>query len=111
MQAFYTDRFVLPLPAGHRFPMEKYRLLREQVAAQLPGVTLTEPPPAADIDLARAHDPEYIDRLAGGQLTKIEQQKMQLVHHCFQVDQRTKKGILPQIYPCPKLPEGAILLE
>ncbi len=76
MQAFYTDRFVLPLPAGHRFPMEKYRLLREQVAAQLPSVSLTEPPPAADVDLARAHDPEYIDRLAGGQLTKIEQQKI-----------------------------------
>lgn len=76
MQAFYTDRFVLPLPAGHRFPMEKYRLLREQVAATLPGVRLTVPPPASDADLARAHDHDYIVRLAGGQLTKTEQQQI-----------------------------------
>lgn len=76
MQAFYTDRFVLPLPAGHRFPMEKYRLLRERVATALPGVILTEPPPAGDVDLARAHDPAYIARLAGGHLTKTEQQKI-----------------------------------
>ena len=33
MRAYYCDHFVLPLPEGHRFPMEKYRLLRERVAA------------------------------------------------------------------------------
>ncbi|NCC35134.1 MAG: histone deacetylase, partial [Chloroflexia bacterium] len=33
MQIFYSDTFVLPLPAGHRFPMAKYALLREQVVA------------------------------------------------------------------------------
>ena len=33
MKIFYTDQFVLPLPPGHRFPMAKYRLLRERVAA------------------------------------------------------------------------------
>ncbi len=31
VKAFGTDPFVLSLPAGHRFPMEKYRLLRERV--------------------------------------------------------------------------------
>ena len=31
MQAFYADQFVLPLPPGHRFPMPKYRLLRERL--------------------------------------------------------------------------------
>ena len=29
MKAFYTDEFVLPLPPGHRFPMEKYGLVRK----------------------------------------------------------------------------------
>ena len=32
MDAFYADHFVLPLPEGHRFPMSKYRLLRDGVA-------------------------------------------------------------------------------
>jgi len=31
MQAFYADQFVLPLPPGHRFPMPKYRMLRERL--------------------------------------------------------------------------------
>ena len=29
MKLFYADHFVLPLPPGHRFPMEKYSRLRE----------------------------------------------------------------------------------
>lgn len=28
MKLYYADHFVLPLPDGHRFPMEKYALLR-----------------------------------------------------------------------------------
>lgn len=28
MKIFYTDHFVLSLPDGHRFPMQKYSLLR-----------------------------------------------------------------------------------
>ena len=33
MDLFYTDVFVLPLPAGHRFPMEKYARLRAELLA------------------------------------------------------------------------------
>ncbi len=33
MKVFYSDHFVLPLPEGHRFPMVKYSMLRERVAA------------------------------------------------------------------------------
>ena len=38
MHAYYADHFVLPLPDGHRFPMAKYRMLRDRIAQQLPGV-------------------------------------------------------------------------
>ena len=73
MKAFYSDRFVLPLPDGHRFPMAKYRLLRERIAADLPGVALAEPPPASDGVLALAHTPDWIERLSLGRLTVLEQ--------------------------------------
>lgn len=66
MQAFYSDQFVLPLPAGHRFPMEKYRMLRDRVALELPGVRLMPAPPATDGELAFAHTPAYIDAIADG---------------------------------------------
>ena len=33
VKLFYTDVFVLPLPTGHRFPMEKYARLRAALLA------------------------------------------------------------------------------
>ena len=72
MQAFFSDHFELPLPEGHRFPMRKYRMLRERVAAELPGVVLSEPEPASDGVLALAHSPAYVDRLSRGALSPAE---------------------------------------
>lgn len=74
MRLFYTDRYVLPLPPGHTFPMSKYRLLRERVEASgllLPG-ELTEPPSATDEQLLRSHDAEYVRRATHGELTREE---------------------------------------
>jgi len=73
VKAFHSDRFVLPLPAGHRFPMDKYRLLRERVVRELPGVVLQEPEAASDGVLALAHTPDWIERLSFGRLSALEQ--------------------------------------
>jgi acetoin utilization deacetylase AcuC-like enzyme len=73
VKAFSSDRFVLPLPAGHRFPMAKYRLLRERIERELPGVSLHEPEPATDGVLALAHAPDWIERLSLGRLSELEQ--------------------------------------
>lgn len=70
--AYYSDRFALPLPEGHRFPMEKYRRLRERVAAELPQAVLLEPAPATDGELALAHAPEYVERVTLGRLSAAE---------------------------------------
>lgn len=76
MQAFYADQFVLPLPAGHRFPMPKYRLLRDRLAAELPAVRLAQAPAASDGELALAHTPGYIDAVAHGLLTPAQQREI-----------------------------------
>jgi acetoin utilization deacetylase AcuC-like enzyme len=68
LQAYYADHFVLPLPAGHRFPMTKYALLRERVALELPQVQTQEAPAASDGELALAHSPGYIHAVTSGQL-------------------------------------------
>ena len=68
MHVFYADQFVLPLPEGHRFPMSKYRLLRERVQAELTGLELRVPEPASDADLRRAHTAGYVDRVVGGEV-------------------------------------------
>lgn len=72
MKAFYTDHFVLPLPTGHRFPMQKYRLLRESIVTH-PQIELLEAPAANDTQLLYAHDPSYIQRVCLGKLSTEEQ--------------------------------------
>lgn len=74
MKLFHCDEFVLPLPPGHRFPMEKYRLLRERLAAsgQFAATDFIVPPAASFAELARAHAPDYILRVERGELTPAE---------------------------------------
>lgn len=74
MQVFYTDRFSLSLPPGHRFPAQKYRLLRERVAQApwIQGHELIEPEAIALEDLLRAHDAAYVARVLQGQLSSAE---------------------------------------
>ena len=37
MKLFYCDHYAIPLPPGHKFPMAKYALIRELLAAGLRG--------------------------------------------------------------------------
>jgi len=78
MQVFYTDRFTLPLPQGHRFPSQKYCLLRERVADSpwLAGHQLVEPDAISRSDLLRAHDAQYVDRVLRGELSATEMRRI-----------------------------------
>ncbi len=75
MKAFYTDHFLLPLPDGHRFPIDKYRRLRERVA-RLEDVELREPAAATDEELVLAHARAYVTAVATGALTPAEQRRI-----------------------------------
>lgn len=66
MQVFYANQFVLPLPPGHRFPMAKYQLLRDRLAAEVPGLRLMRAEPATDGQLALVHTPGYIQAISDG---------------------------------------------
>jgi acetoin utilization deacetylase AcuC-like enzyme len=69
MKAFYSGQFVLPLPEGHRFPMAKYRHLRDRLEAGLPGVQMLEAPRASDGELALAHAPNYVHAIETGSVS------------------------------------------
>ncbi|HUL96099.1 MAG TPA: histone deacetylase [Usitatibacter sp.] len=75
MALYYSDVFVLPLPAHHRFPMGKYARLRE---ALLASGTFDErefrvPAAATDAEITRVHCPRYLERVATGALDAAEQ--------------------------------------
>lgn len=75
MHAYYSDHFVLPLPDGHRFPMSKYRRLRDALAG-VPGIELQEAPAATDTELLLAHDPLYVTKVISGGLEAKEQREI-----------------------------------
>jgi len=76
---FHCDQFVYPLPPGHRFPAQKYALLRAQVAESLvPPVELRVPDAASDEQLLRAHAAEYLAKVAGGTLSEREVRRIGL---------------------------------
>jgi acetoin utilization deacetylase AcuC-like enzyme len=78
VKTFYTDHFVLPLPAGHRFPIEKYSLVRAEVARRSSewGISLAVADAATDEELVRAHDPGYVRRVVEGRLTPAEMRRI-----------------------------------
>ncbi|WP_313952086.1 histone deacetylase, partial [Accumulibacter sp.] len=74
MKLFYTDIFVLPLPDGHRFPMEKYARLREclRASGEFAESDFQTPAAASDEQLCRAHDADYVARVSAGELSAAE---------------------------------------
>ena len=78
LKVFYSDHFVLPLPEGHRFPMVKYSMLRERVAASgicAPG-ELRVPRPVSDVEILRSHERGYLERVVSGTLTRKEMRRI-----------------------------------
>ncbi|MDB4664560.1 histone deacetylase [bacterium] len=74
MKIYYTDHFELPLPDGHRFPMDKYRRLRQHVARSEHHLqdTLIVPPAATDQQLLSCHTERYVNAVCEGTLSHSE---------------------------------------
>lgn len=75
MRLFPADRYPLPLPEGHRFPLAKYAALRRRLEAHAAaGVPLefVEPHAATDDELVRVHDQAYVGRVLAGTLSAAE---------------------------------------
>jgi acetoin utilization deacetylase AcuC-like enzyme len=64
---YYCDHHAIPLPPGHKFPAEKYALLRALVAAG-GFYDLRPAPPASPSLIELAHDPAYVQGFLTGTL-------------------------------------------
>jgi acetoin utilization deacetylase AcuC-like enzyme len=66
-RVFYCDHHEIPLPDGHKFPMRKYRLLRDRLAAT--GLFDLQPAPLASLDqVTLVHDATYAQAFVDGTL-------------------------------------------
>ncbi|HET9011082.1 MAG TPA: histone deacetylase [Gemmatimonadaceae bacterium] len=74
LSVWSSARYTFPLPAGHRFPVEKYAMLRERVVSE--GIVAPErvldPAAATDDVLRLVHTADYVERFVGGDLSPAE---------------------------------------
>ena len=67
LRVFYCDHHEIPLPPGHKFPLKKYRMLRETLAKD--SRFLLQPAvPASPEQVMLAHDPDYVRGFIEGSL-------------------------------------------
>ena len=67
----YHEDYSPEFPADHRFPMDKFRLLRDHLvdSGLVRDEELHRPDTCPPEILALAHCPDYIERFANGELT------------------------------------------
>ncbi|HVV87080.1 MAG TPA: histone deacetylase [Kofleriaceae bacterium] len=80
MKVFASDQHVVDLPPGHRFPMGKYRVLREALVAEgvLRAGEILPAPAATREELERVHDPAYVAAVLDGTLDARAQRRIGL---------------------------------
>lgn len=71
----FHPHYSIPFPAGHRFPMSKFRLLAETLREQgiLTDHNEYQPSPLSLTALMQAHEKGYVQRFIRGELTPQEQ--------------------------------------
>jgi len=74
MKVYYPEQFDVPLPVGHRFPIEKYAMLHKKVKEyqQLNSFDLCEAPAASDAQISQVHTKDYLYRILNGELSDRE---------------------------------------
>lgn len=70
----WTEKYVLPLPPSHRFPMSKYEVLPQQLLHEgtIRAENLFAPPPVEEHWIIKTHDARYWQKLSSLSLTAKE---------------------------------------
>ncbi len=73
----WTPEYCHKLPEGHRFPMEKYDLIPEQLLHEgtITRSNLFAPSGLCEEEIIRTHDREYWNKLKGLKLSRSEERK------------------------------------
>ena len=72
MRVFAHDLYRYPLPEGHRFPLDKYRLVRES-AERMDGVDVVNAETATWEQLRRTHSEDWLARVRQGRIERREE--------------------------------------
>ncbi len=77
MRVAWSCLYAHPLPQGHRFPMEKYNLLYEQLIYEgvIDETSVIRPNLLSNDIIGLVHDALYIEKLERGNLSRVEERK------------------------------------
>jgi len=80
--AFHPD-YIHPIPEGHKFPMEKYQLLPEQLLYEgtLHKTNFFEPSICSDEQILTTHNHNYLQRLSELEISPREQRVSGFIHN------------------------------
>jgi acetoin utilization deacetylase AcuC-like enzyme len=74
---FSTDQYRIALPSGHKFPAQKYGILRSLVEKE--GLYQLEAAPLASVEtVCLAHDPAYVSQFSAGTLSPAAMRRIGL---------------------------------
>jgi acetoin utilization deacetylase AcuC-like enzyme len=78
VRVFHCDQHEVPLPEGHRFPMAKYRLLRERLLREglVTPEELSPSPLATREELSGVHTAGYLEACWSGTLSAADQRRL-----------------------------------
>lgn len=81
MPVYYDPKYTVALPAGHRFPMERYAATADLLAATLGAhprlrAALAPAREATDAELRAAHTPAYVEAYTRGTLPEAEHRRI-----------------------------------
>ena len=78
MKVFYSDKYTFQLPEDHRFPISKYRRLREKLIEEriLSGDELYEPGLASKDQILNTHTEEYFESFETGSIDSQAMRKI-----------------------------------
>lgn len=101
MRIFFSDRFPVPLPENHAFPIGAYVQLRRRIAAQMggPHIDMRVAEPATQRSILRAHHESYVRRFFSGDLTTKEIRRVGLPWS-RQIVTRTRYSVGATIAAC-----------
>ena len=76
--AWSSASYVVPLPPGHRFPMAKYRLLKERVIGDgiIPASRVLEPDRAPVENVRLVHTGRYVEDIDRGRLDAAAERRL-----------------------------------
>jgi acetoin utilization deacetylase AcuC-like enzyme len=98
LKIFRIDQYSLPLPPSHRFPVQKYPLLRERVASANLGM-LVLPEPADDRQLGRVHTADYLQRMQTDAMSATEMRRIGFPWS-IQMVERSRRSVGATIAAC-----------